>query len=151
MTGKLILSLAMAKKGVQVNLPERVSKKTFIAHLPSKHAEVVIGAINDMPRSAKALLRTLKFSNGKKFAYHAQRKAALGAVNYFARPYHSWEGGLNENHNGLTRQYLPRVMALDKVTAAEITLIQNDLHNRPRKLLGYKKPNEIYDAICLAV
>ena len=57
--------------------------------------------------------------------------------------------GLNENHNGLIRQYLPKGMELDKVTDEKIILIQNKLNNRPRKLLGYKTPNEVYDAMCL--
>jgi IS30 family transposase len=41
-------------------------------------------------------------------------------------------------------------MELDKVTAEKITLIQNQPNNWPRKSLGYKTPNEIYDAMCLA-
>ena len=57
--------------------------------------------------------------------------------------------GLNENHNGLIPQYLPKGMELDKVTDEKIILIQNKLNNRPRKLLGYKTPNEVYDAMCL--
>ena len=57
--------------------------------------------------------------------------------------------GHNENHNGLIRQYLPKGMALDKVTAKDIRGIQNKLNNRPRKLLGYKTPNEVYDAMRL--
>jgi IS30 family transposase len=57
---------------------------------------------------------------------------------------------LNENHNGLIRQYLPEGMALDKVTAEEISVIQDKLNNRPRKLLGYKTPNEVYEAMRLA-
>ena len=61
-----------------------------------------------------------------------------------------WERGLNENHNGLIRQYLPKGMVLDKVTDEEIRLIQNKLNNRPRKWLGYKTPNEVYDTLCLA-
>ena len=75
---------------------------------------------------------------------------ALGADNYFAPPYCSWERGLNDNHNGLMRQYLPKGMALDKVADEEIRLIQNKRNNRPRKLLGYKTPNEVYDTLCLA-
>ena len=62
----------------------------------------------------------------------------------------SWERGLNENHNGLIRQYLPKGMALDKVTDEDIILIQNRLNNRPRKLLDYKTPNEVYEAMRLA-
>jgi IS30 family transposase len=76
-------------------------------------------------------------------------KEALGADNYFAHPYQSWERGLNESHNGLIRQYLPKGMALDKVTAEDITLNQLRLNNRLRKLLGYKTPNEVYDAMRL--
>jgi IS30 family transposase len=75
---------------------------------------------------------------------------ALGTDNYFAHPYQSWERGLNKNHNGLIRQYLPKGMALDKVTAEEIVLIQDKLNNRPIKLLGYKTPNEVYAAMRLA-
>ena len=76
--------------------------------------------------------------------------SAYGTDNYFAHPYHSWERGLNENHNGLIRQYLPKGMALDKVTDEDIILIQNRLNNRPRKLLDYKTPNEVYEAMRLA-
>jgi IS30 family transposase len=137
-------------KGVLVTLAERVSKKTLIAHVSSKHAEVVKDAIITLLTSEKAHLHTITFDNGKEFAYHAQLKKALGADNYFAHPYHSWERGLNENHNGLIRQYLPKGMALDKVTAEEIRVIQDKLNNRPRKLLDYKTPNEVYDAMRLA-
>jgi IS30 family transposase len=136
-------------KGVLVTLAERVSKKTLIAHVPSKHAEVVKDAIIKLLQPEKGHLHTITFDNGKEFAYHAQIKKVLGADNYFAHPYHSWERGLNENHNGLIRQYLPKGMALDKVTDEEISLIQNKLNSRPRKLLGYKTPNEVYEAMCL--
>jgi IS30 family transposase len=136
-------------QGVLVTLADRVSKKTLIAQVPSKHADVVTDAIVKLLLPEKKHLHTITFDNGKEFAYHAQIKKALGADNYFAHPYHSWERGLNENHNGLIRQYLPKSMALDKVTDEEVTLIQDKLNNRPRKLLGYKTPNEVYDAMCL--
>jgi IS30 family transposase len=137
-------------QGVLVTLAERVSKKTLIAQVPSKHAVVVKDAIIKMLKSEKECLHKITFDNGKEFAYHAKIKEALGADNYFAHPYHSWERGLNENHNGLIRQYLPKGMALDKVTDEDISVIQNKLNNRPRKLLNYKTPNEVYDAMCLA-
>jgi IS30 family transposase len=136
-------------KGVLVTLADRVSKKTLIAHVPSKHADVVTAAIIKLLVSDKDHLHTITFDNGKEFAYHAKITEALGVDSYFAHPYHSWERGLNENHNGLIRQYLPKAMALDKVTTEEITLIQNSLNNRPRKLLGYKTPNEVYDTMRL--
>ena len=136
-------------KGVLVTLAERFSKKTLIAHVPSKHADVVKDAIIKLLKPEKEHLHTITFDNGKEFAYHAQIKEVLGSDNYFAHPYCSWERGLNENHNGLIRQYLPKGLALDKVTAKEIKLIQKRLNNRPRKLLNYKTPNEVYDAMRL--
>jgi len=138
-------------KGILVTLADRVSKKTLIAQVPSKHAKVVTAAIIKLLEPEKEHLHTITFDNGKEFAYHAQIKKALGADNYFAHPYHSWERGLNENHNGLIRQYLPKGMALDKVTDEDIIMIQNKLNNRPRKLLDYKTPNEVYDAMRLVV
>lgn len=136
-------------KGVLVTLAERVSKKTLIAQVPSRHAKVVKDAIIQLLQPEKKHLRTITFDNGKEFAYHAKIKKALGSDNYFAHPYHSWERGLNENHNGLIRQYLPKGMALDKVTSDDVDWIQNRLNNRPRKLLNYKTPNEVYDAMRL--
>jgi len=124
-------------QGVLVTLAERVSKKTLIASVPTKHAEVVKDAIIKLLKPEKEYLHTITFDNGKEFAYHAQIKEALGANNYFAHPYCSWERGLNENHNGLIRQYLPKGMALDKVTDEDIRVIQNKLNNRPRKLHEY--------------
>ena len=58
---------------------------------------------------------------------------------------------MNENNNGLIRQYFSKKMELDKVTDEEVSLIQNKLNNRPRKLLDYKTPNEVYEAMRLAV
>jgi IS30 family transposase len=137
-------------KGVLVTLAEQVSKKTLIAPVLSNHAEVVKDAIIKLLKFEKAALNTSTFDNGKEFTYHALLKAALGADNYFAHPYHSWERGLNENHNGLIRQYLPKGIALDKVTAEDISVIQHKLNNWPRKLIDYKTPNEVYAVLRLA-
>lgn len=137
-------------RGVLVTLAERVSKKTLIAHVQSKHAEGVTAAIVCLLEPEKDNLHTITYDNGKEFAFHAQVSKALGVDGYFAHPYHSWERGLNENHNGLIRQYLPKGMPLDQVTDQEILVIQHKLNNRPRKSLGYKTPNEVYEEMKLA-
>ncbi len=137
-------------KGVLVTLAERVSKKTLIARVQSKHAKGVTAAIVRLLKPERGNLHTITFDNGKEFAHHELISKALGTDGYFAHPYHSWERGLNENHNGLIRQYLPKGMALDQVTDKEIHVIQNKLNNRPRKALGYKTPNEIYEEMKLA-
>lgn len=132
-------------KGVLVTLTERYSKLNLIAHVATKHAEVVTAAIITLMDPYRDHLHTITFDNGKEFAYHEQIAEALNIEAYFAHPYHSWERGLNENHNGLIRQYLPKGQPLDKVTAKQVTEIQSRLNLRPRKLLDYKTPVEVYE------
>jgi IS30 family transposase len=114
-----------------------------------KEVDVVSDVIIRLLKGEKENLHTITFDNGKEFAYHAKIKNALVCNNYFAHPYCSWERGLNENHNSIIRQYLPKGMALDKVTSKEMKSIQNKLNNRLRKSLGYQTPVEVYNAMCL--
>ncbi len=137
-------------KGVLVTLSERVSKLNLIAHVPSKHADGVTNAIIAMLKPYKKELQTITFDNGKEFAYHEKIAEALEVDTYFAHPYQSWERGLNENHNGLIRQYLPKDQPLDKVTKKQVIDIQTRLNQRPRKLLGFKTPEEVYAKMKLA-
>lgn len=66
------------------------------------------------------------------------------AQGFFAHPYHSWERGLNENFNGLLRQYFPKGMSLASVTQDEIIAAMCRLNWRPRKCLGFKTPYEAF-------
>ena len=96
-------------QGALVTIVDRVSKFTLIKKVDSKHAEVVTEAtiILLQPYIDKTL--TITADNGKEFAGHEKTKEQLNAEVYFAHPYHSWERGLNENTNGLIRQYfLPK-------------------------------------------
>jgi IS30 family transposase len=137
-------------KGVLVTLTERYSKLNLIAHVASKHADVVTQAMIDMLKPYQADLQTITFDNGKEFAFHEKLKEAYGVETYFAHPYHSWERGLNENHNGLIRQYLPKDQPLDKVTHQQVIDIQTRLNQRPRKLLDFRTPEEVYTEMALA-
>jgi IS30 family transposase len=66
-------------------------------------------AYHQIPRRAGLLFseiraldrKTMTFDNGKEFSGHATIAKALGVQCFFARPYHSWERGLNEHTNGL--------------------------------------------------
>ena len=53
-------------------------------------------------------VRTITADNGSEFVEHEKISGALGVEFYFAHPYSSWEHGLNENFNGLLRQYIPK-------------------------------------------
>jgi IS30 family transposase len=130
--------------GALVTVVDRKSKFTLIKNVPSKEARVVTKALIEMIQPIKAITHTITSDNGKEFAYHKEVAAALDVDFYFANPYHSWERGLNEHTNGLIRQYLPKKSEFIHVSKDEIIMIQNRLNHRPRKVLGYKTPYEVF-------
>lgn len=135
------------QKGAIVTLVERVSRKTLIGFAGTKHASFVTEQTVRLLSAVKKNVFTITADNGGEFAFHEQIAEALDAKVYFAHPYHSWERGLNENTNGLIRQYLPKGSDFTKVTEAQIMQIQDRLNNRPRKCLGYATPNEIFEKL----
>jgi len=98
-------------QGGFVTLAERKSRYVLAAPIRSKHAAGVTAQIKRLLEAHKAKCHTITFDNGKEFAEHEQMATSLSADIYFAHPYHSWERGLNENSNGLLRQYFPKGMA----------------------------------------
>jgi IS30 family transposase len=130
--------------GALVTVVDRKSKFTIIKNIASKQADEVSKALIDMITPIKAITHTITSDNGKEFAYHKEISAALDTKFYFANPYHSWERGLNEHTNGLIRQYLPKKSEFTNVSKEQIIMIQNRLNHRPRKVLGYKTPYEVF-------
>ena len=129
-----------------VTLVDRHSKFTLMKKVPSKHAEPVKQAILDLMKPIKAYMLTITSDNGKEFAYHQEISRVLKSDFYFAHPYQSWQRGLNEHTNGLIREYFPKKMEFQEITNRQIVDVQNRLNNRPRKILGYKTPAEVFFA-----
>lgn len=94
--------------------------------------------------SHKDKCHTLTLDNGKEFAGHEKMAAELKADIYFAHPYSSWERGLNKNSNGLLRQYFPKGMELTDLTEDQVQRAAERLHHRPRKVLGFRTPHEVF-------
>ena len=82
--------------------------------------------------------------NGREFAYHEEIARELTAEGFFAHPYHSWERGLNENTNGLIRQYIPKGKDIDDLSDEDVAEIIEKINKRPRKCLGFKTPNQLF-------
>ena len=82
--------------------------------------------------------------NGNEFAQHEKMSKMLQADVYLGHPYCAWERGLNENTNGLLRQYFPKGTNFKAVSNAKIRQAENRLNNRPRKGLGFRTPNEMF-------
>jgi transposase, IS30 family len=116
--------------------------------LQGKNAADVKAATTSGLEPYKEYLHTITSDNGKEFAGHEEIAAALGIDFYFAKPYHSWErGSNNENLNGLIRQYIPKntnILELDKTYIAEV---ERTLNDRPKKRYGYKSPSTIHQQL----
>ncbi len=134
-----------------VTLVERKSRLTLIAKVIRKTAENVSDAIVSQLSTLKPWVHTLTSDNGREFARHGDIAKALDAKFYFAHPYASWERGLNENTNGLIRQYFPKKHDFTTITEHQLEQVMDKLNNRPRKCLGFKTPNEVFFGIRPAV
>lgn len=135
-------------QGVLLTLVERVTKYVLIVKLATKEAAPLAKA------AVRALLHcglptlTITFDNGKEFARHEWIGLPLGARTYFADPQSSgrhpaWQRGLNENTNGLIRQYIPKGCHISLVSPCTITWVQHQLNDRPRKGLGFLTPAQL--------
>lgn len=127
-----------------LSLTERHSKLTRLQRVEHRTAEAIRRASLAQLRPLAERVHTITSDNGKEFAAHAQIAQALAAKFYFAHPYSSWERGLNENTNGLVRQYFPKKHDFTTITEAEVEHVVERLNNRPRKTLGFRTPNEVF-------
>lgn len=131
-------------KGVIVTINDRVTGMLKMKYAPSKHAKPVADVIISELEEWKPFLKTITSDNGKEFADHERIRETLNADFYFAKPYHSWERGANENLNGLIRQYFPKKTDFSLISEESIQKIEDKLNNRPRKRHGFLSPNAIF-------
>jgi transposase, IS30 family len=109
------------------------------------------GTAGSLSRRAVSLIRragrveTVTADNGTQFHGYERVERLTGAAFYFARPYHSWERGSNENANGLLRQYLPKGMSMAGLSQHQCNAIARKLNTRPRKRLGFRTPLECFN------
>lgn len=133
---------------VIASMVERKSRYTRLAKAKNKTTIAVIESINKRMLPIAELVLTVTLDNGREFTQHGLMSDVLGSDVYFARPYHSWERGLNENTNGLVRQYFPKRTPFDSITEHDLQCVARKLNDRPRKCLGYKTPFEVLSKSC---
>ncbi len=143
----------MGKDGRHCNLTlvERKTLKVRIRKLPARRAAEVNRVMHqELGPEGNLVIKSVTLDNGTEFHGYAELEQSHGTKFYFARPYHSWERGTNENTNGLIRQYLPKGSCFKNLTQRQCRQIEEELNNRPRKKLGFATPNEAYDEQCCA-
>ena len=129
--------------GNLVTLVERNTRYTLIERTSTKEAwEVTEGICKLFAGIAPEARLSLTLDNGKEFAHHEEMAKKTGMEVYFARPYHSWERGTNENTNGLIRRIYPKKSSFSEVGESELKKIDEFINDRPRKCLGWMTPRE---------
>ncbi len=139
-------SIVCSQSVVSLNvMVERQTQYVTISRVKNRTPSVTRDAmIKSLSRFKKASRKSITLDNGVEFKYHEDVKSKLKMDTYFCQPYHSWEKGLVEHINGLIRCYLPKKTDLSKVSGKEIRLIEFLLNSRPRKLLSWKTPAQVF-------
>jgi IS30 family transposase len=125
-----------------VTVVERKTRYTVLHKVARNTTALVTEGIVAQLSHLTPLVKTITFDNGREFSAHMSVASALGAKTYFANPYCSWERGLNENTNGLLRQYHPKGSVFKNITQSDLDGDARKLNNRPRKTLNYETPTE---------
>jgi IS30 family transposase len=131
-------------KSAIYTLVDRKSLYTVIVKLNGKNATELVDKTLKVLEPISNKIHTITYDNDLEFAEHERMAKALDADIYFAHPYSSWERGINENTNGLIRQYFPKGTDFNKVTDSQIEFVMKRLNTRPRKTRGGKQPVELF-------
>lgn len=125
---------------------ERKTRAVLIIKLKSKKAEEIAKEFSKILNNLNPIFKkTMTYDNGIEMARHEKITKNTSMKIFFAHPYSSWERGTNENTNGLIRRYLPKGTDFNEISEKQLLVIQEKLNNRPRKIIGYKTPNEMMD------
>ena len=132
-------------------LVERNTRFTMLLHLPGDHKattvrDAVVAKITTLPEQ---LRRSLTWDQGHEMARHQQITIDAGIEVFFCDPASPWQRGTNENTNGLLRQYFPKGTDLSVFTPEDLQAIEDEFNDRPRAVLGYRKPHEVIAELLL--
>ncbi len=143
------LILGKYKRSALGTLVERTTRYTILVPLGEhKDAASVREAYAEAFKSLPVeLKKSLTYDQGKEMSEHEQFTIDTGIQVYFAHPGSPWERGTNENTNGLIRQYFPKGTDFTQVSKEEILEAQRKLNDRPRRALGYLKPDEVINQL----
>ena len=126
-------------------LVERSSRLLLLARMPDcTAASALEGFASFLGQVPSTLRQSLTYDRGSEMARHAELTERTSMNIYFADPYSPWQRGTNENTNGLIRQFLPKGSDLSAVTQDQLNAIALNLNTRPRRVLAYQTPMEVF-------
>ena len=127
-------------------LVERSTRYVMLVHLPGNHTAETVrdGLIKTMSTLPAHLRGSLTWDQGVEMAKHKAFSIATDMDVYFCDPHSPWQRGSNENTNGLLRQYFPKGTDLCRWDDQDLQAVAVTLNSRPRKVLGWRTPAEVY-------
>jgi IS30 family transposase len=142
------LIMGKANRSALGTLVERTTRTLILVPLKNKEAHKVRKAY---AREVKTLPRQMRLSmtydRGKEMAEHRLLTQQTQMKVYFAHPMSPWERGTNENTNGLLRQFFPKGTDFSKLTRRQIKRVQHLMNERPRKVLDWRSPYEVFNEL----
>ena len=139
------LIIGKGQKSAIATLVDRKSRYTLIVKVKNRKSNTVVNAMaNAILSLPDNKYKSMTYDNGSGMAEHKLFTKLTGMKVYFAHPYSSWERGTNENTNGLIRRYFPKKTDFNNITKEQLSQVQYLLNNRPRKVLAYKTPKQVF-------
>lgn len=146
----LVIGQKSGKDEALLTLLERKTREFSIIRLPDKSADSVWNAFqkiqSELGDSFSKVFRTITTDNGSEFARLAELETGTNTKVYFTHPYTSCEKGSIENHNGLIRRFIPKGKQIADYKEDDILAVELWANGLPRKVLGYKTPDEAFEA-----
>src|SRR5436309_1487128 len=126
-------------------LVERTTRTIILVPLKARDATTVRKAFEkEFKTIPNQMKKTLTYDNGSEMAEHKLFTKHTKVQVYFTHPYSPWERPTNENSNGLVRDYFPAGTDFNLISKARLKEVQNQLNERPRHVLDYRKPKEVF-------
>ncbi|RZK03551.1 MAG: IS30 family transposase [Flavobacterium sp.] len=131
-------------------LVERTTRAIILVHLKARDSKTVRKAFEkEFKAIPKQMKKTLTYDNGTEMAQHKLFTKNTKIQVYFTHPYSPWERPTNENSNGLVRDYFPAGTDFSLVTKKRLKYVQDELNERPRKVLDYETPKDVFEKLIL--
>ena len=146
----LVIGAKAGQDDALLTMIERMSREYWMIRIPNKRPESVMAALeavkNQYSEHFDEVFKSITTDNGSEFASLSDLEKTANTLVYFAHPYTSCDKGSVENHNGLIRRFIPKGRRIDDYTDEQIARIEVWCNSLPRKILGYRTPDEVFEA-----
>ena len=145
-----VIGQKSGKDNVLLTIAERKTRQFIVRKIADKSASAVMAELNKLREECgdcfSNVFKTITSDNGSEFANLSDLEQVTKTNIYFTHPYSSFERGTNERHNGLIRRFLPKGTRITDCSIDTIAFIEEWCNTLPRKILGYRTPEELFES-----